>query len=105
MSLFCYESKKKIAWFIIISVGLFGIAASVGSVRPENIVEEVASNESSELFISSVAAVEVKKIETPKELVSHYSAKYGVSAKVISNVIHCESSWNPKIYGDGGRAF
>lgn len=44
------------------------------------------------------------KIPTTNELITRYAAKYRVSEKVMHRVIKCESTYNPKAIGDGGKS-
>lgn len=46
------------------------------------------------------------KIEpfTIEEKIEHYGNKYNVSSDVMTNVIKCESGFNPKAVGDGGNS-
>lgn len=40
-----------------------------------------------------------------QEWVKLETTKYGISEKMFTAVIRCESSFNPTVYGDGGRAY
>lgn len=40
-----------------------------------------------------------------KELVNIYADKYGVSRATLQSVVSCESGYNHKAIGDGGKSF
>lgn len=59
------------------------------------------------LFPTPVHAEEkeiVVEQKTIPQLIEFYSTKYNVEASVITNVIRCESTFNPNAVGDGGNS-
>lgn len=44
-------------------------------------------------------------VEEVKSMVDYYADKYGVSRQLMQKVVNCESSYNYKAVGDGGKSF
>ena len=44
-------------------------------------------------------------VEEIKSMVDYYADKYGVSRQLMQKVVNCESSYNYKAVGDGGKSF
>lgn len=47
----------------------------------------------------------IKEVKTISQIIEEKATKYNVSASVMTNVIFCESSNNPKAIGDHGKSF
>lgn len=56
---------------------------------------------------ASIAQAPVRGINeyTTQELVAHFASQYQVSEKQMLATIRCESSFNEKAVGDGGKSF
>lgn len=53
-----------------------------------------------------ISQAELNIIElSPQEQVQHFAKIYGADIDLVNVVIECESQWNVKARGDGGRSF
>lgn len=83
-------NKKYIALLLIFP--LLSVSLFIGKVNAEAPTEKMV--EKTEWTVQEV-----------KDLVDYYADKYGVSRTTMQKVVNCESSYNYKAVGDGGKSF
>jgi len=81
-------NKKYIALLLIFP--LLSVSLFIGKVNAEAPVPEVKTEWS---------------VQEVKTLVDYYADMYGVSRQLMHKVVNCESSYNYKAVGDGGKSF
>jgi hypothetical protein len=90
-------NKKYIALFLIFPLLL--VSFSFGKVSAEAPLPEVE--------VKKEPVVEKKDftVDEIKSMVDYYADKYEVSRDTMHKVVNCESSYNYKAVGDGGKSF
>ena len=83
-------NKKYIALLLIFP--LLSVSLFIGKVNAEAPTEKMV--EKTEWTVQEV-----------KDLVDYYADKHGLSRQVLHKVVNCESSYNYKAVGDGGKSF
>lgn len=83
-------NKKYIALLLIFP--LLSVSLFIGKVNAEAPTEPVVEKTS-------------WTVEEVKSMVDYYADKYGVSRQLMQKVVNCESSYNYKAVGDGGKSF
>ena len=83
-------NKKYIALLLIFP--LLSVSLFIGKVNAEAPTEKMV--EKTEWTVQEV-----------KDLVDYYADMYGVSRQLLHKVVNCESSYNYKAVGDGGKSF
>lgn len=81
-------NKKHFALLLIFP--LLSVSLFIGKVNAEAPVPEVKTEWS---------------VQEVKTLVDYYADKYSVSRNTMQKVVNCESSYNYKAVGDGGKSF
>lgn len=60
------------------------------------------------VYVAEAKEVEPKEVLIEVEDVHHkikrYAEEYGVDPEVMDTVVHCESRYNPRAVGDGGKS-
>ena len=83
-------NKKLIALLLIFP--LLSVSLFIGKVDAEAPTEKIV--EKTEWTVEEV-----------KSMVDYYADKYSVSRNTMHKVVNCESSYNYKAVGDGGKSF
>jgi soluble lytic murein transglycosylase-like protein len=58
-----------------------------------------------EVQVERPATTTVIKTPTINDYIIQYSKEFNIPSKWLHNLAKCESSYNPKVYGDGGNAY
>ncbi|QGH73346.1 MAG: transglycosylase-like protein [Siphoviridae sp. cttb18] len=77
---------------------------SAGGSKPNNLTEEVAKYELSDLFLTSL--IELPNFGDAKSVLSYYSVVYELNREKLYSTINCESTFRHEgLFGDSGKAY